>query len=475
VVKRIKAKEAKKQATEGQSLSPSSSSGSADYNQDEPSTTFPPVEVVGQDTSPLSVAFSLTQDLEDRAIGIFVYNYVYDPTGPSSGHLDQVTDLHRSLGLEDCLLTAMKAVGLASYAHKACAPSLLLNARYQYTKAIRLTNAALQSSDDVTKDSTLMAVQILGVFEQVTGCGQKSIQNWIEHVLGASAVMKLRGKGQTETPAGRRMLVSVTSNLLIRCVYGKMRLPAHLREYMDLARKHASHMSTGLNVQGVMVLLADLRADIEEGILKSQVDIVLRARELDNTLLQLAESAPTDWAYDEILTDADSDIIYNGKYHVYYNLWMGYMWNALRTQRILIHQIIRDALSAGVTSFPPVFTNEYYITQYNLVSKTLLSVQEDILSSVPQHIGVGEPPRSIANAKESYMVPISGGMFLMWPLWLAGIPDGTALPIRNFVSRTLHSIGDNQGIQQAHVFAGIIERSGNIDVWERKTINGVPK
>jgi hypothetical protein len=170
VVKRIKAKEAKKQATEGQSLSPSSSSGSADYNQDEPSTTFPPVEVVGQDTSPLSVAFSLTQDLEDRAIGIFVYNYVYDPTGPSSGHLDQVTDLHRSLGLEDCLLTAMKAVGLASYAHKACAPSLLLNARYQYTKAIRLTNAALQSSDDVTKDSTLMAVQILGVFEQVTGC-----------------------------------------------------------------------------------------------------------------------------------------------------------------------------------------------------------------------------------------------------------------------------------------------------------------
>jgi hypothetical protein len=431
--------------------------------------------VVGQDTSPLSVAFSLTQDLEERAIGIFVYNYVFDPKGASGGHLDRVTDLHRSIGLDDCLSTAMKAVGLASYAHKASAPSLLANARYQYIKAIRLTNAALQSSEDVTKDSTLMAIQILGVFEQVTGCGQKSIQHWIEHVLGASAVMKLRGEGQAKTPVGRRMLVSVTSNLLIRCIYGRIRLPAHLRRYMEIAQNLAGNMSTGLKVLGVMVLVADLRADIEEGILKSPVDIVLRARELDSILLNLAEEAPTDWAYDEIFTDADSDIIYKGKYHVYCNPWMGYMWNSLRTQRIMIHQNIREALDAGVNSFPPVFTNDYYNTQHKLASQTLLNVQEDILSSVPQHIGVGEPPRSVANVSESNLVPTSGGLFLMWPLWLAGVVDDTALPIRSFVARTLHSIGDNQGIRQAHVFAGIVEKSTNIAVWEAKTIDGGPK
>jgi hypothetical protein len=431
--------------------------------------------VVGEETSPLSIAFSLSQDLEDRAIGIFVYNYVFEPRGPSMGHLDRITDLHRSLGLDDCLSTAMKAVGLASYAHRSSAPSLLANARYQYTKAIRLTNAALRSSEDVTKDSTLMAIQILGLFEQVTGCGQKSIQHWIEHVLGASAVMKLRGEGQTETPIGRRMLVSVTSNLLIRCVYGKIRLPAHLRQYMETAQKLSGNMSVGLNVLGVMILVADLRADIAEGILKSPIDIVLRARELDSMLLQLSEDAPADWAYDEVFTDADSDIIYRGKYHVYYNSWMGYMWNSLRTQRIMIQQNLREALDAGVNSFPPVFTNDYYNTQYRLASQALLGLQEDILSSVPQHIGIGEPPRSVANISESNLVPMSGGLFLMWPLWLAGVLDGTALPIRSFVARTLHSIGDNQGIQQAHVFAGIVERSSAIDVWEQKTIDDVPK
>jgi len=43
----------------------------------------------------------------------------------------------------------------------------LMNARCQYGKAIQLINAALRSPEDVKKDSALMAVMVVGIFEAV--------------------------------------------------------------------------------------------------------------------------------------------------------------------------------------------------------------------------------------------------------------------------------------------------------------------
>lgn len=92
-------------------------------------------------------------------------------------------------------------------AHTTRTPSLLQNARYEYTKAIQLTNAALNSPEDVTKDSTLMAIHILSIFETVTGCRQQSFKDWSEHLHGAAAVIKLRGPDQIKNRGGRHMLI----------------------------------------------------------------------------------------------------------------------------------------------------------------------------------------------------------------------------------------------------------------------------
>ncbi|EPE32230.1 Zn2/Cys6 DNA-binding protein [Glarea lozoyensis ATCC 20868] len=471
VVKKIKAREAKKQSKIKSSStapsSPSTSLVSTEHGQDDLSTTSSPREIQREEHSPLTIVYSVSQDLEDRAINIFVYNYVLDPNGPSTGHLDRVTQLSRAQSLDDWVFTAMKAVGLAAYSHMAKAPSLLNHARYQYMKAIRLTNEALRSHN-VTKDTTLMAIQILGIFEQVTGCKQKSIQDWIQHILGAAAVIKLRGKRQSETPEGRRMLVSVTSNLLIRCVYGRMRLPIHLRQYMENAIELSGHLSIGLKAQGVMMLLADLRADIEEGLLSDPSAIILRATELNNMLADFTDNVPADWTYDIIHTDVESDIIYNGTYHIYYNSWVAHMWNAIRTQRIMIYNLIKESLQAGMTCTPPMFTKEGFVSQFQIATEMQRSLQHDILSSVPQHIGIGDPPSSTAKASDTNPIPTSGGLFIMWHLWLVGIVDGTPAPMRSYVARILHSIGDVQGIQQAHVFADLVQRTSYIEVWHEK-------
>jgi hypothetical protein len=286
VVQKFKAKEARKRSSNP--VSTQRGFSSSDDKPDELSNANAGIEVVQQDRSLLSVSYSLTPNLEDRAISFFVFNYVIDPNGPSRGYFDRVPDPCQTHSLDEALIAAMTAVGIAAYSHAQRAPSLINNARYQYMKAIQLTNAALRHPEDVKKDGTLMAIQVLGIFETVTGCQQRSLRDWMEHIYGAAAVIKLRGREQTRTAAGRRMLIQVASSLLINCVHRSIRVPEHICDYMGEAVKEMSDPGPGFKVQQVMMLFADLRASIREGSLKNLGAILDRALELDGILLDIS-------------------------------------------------------------------------------------------------------------------------------------------------------------------------------------------
>jgi hypothetical protein len=146
------------------------------------------MEFVLSDTTTLPV-FNLAPTIEERAIAFFINNYVVAPDGgPSMGHM---TIIHGMKGsLPECLFSSMKAVGIASYAHSVYAPSLMQHARYQYVQALRATNEALKSPVHVTKDSTLISIIILSIYEAVTGTNQKSLKAWSDHIFGASALLK---------------------------------------------------------------------------------------------------------------------------------------------------------------------------------------------------------------------------------------------------------------------------------------------
>ena len=191
--------------------SPASSRDSQTSEEDES------LEIVQQHYSPLT-EFSLAPNLEDNATAFFITNYVIKCDGPVRGHLDYISAIcdPNEDGNLNPLIAAMKAVGIAGVAHTAKAPSLLKNARYLYMKAIQGTNAALKSPTLVKKDSTLTAIMILSIYETVTGCTQDSIRDWADHVKGAAALLKLRGREQLKTPRGRRMFLQIVSSLMVR-------------------------------------------------------------------------------------------------------------------------------------------------------------------------------------------------------------------------------------------------------------------
>lgn len=418
------------------------------------------LELVRQEEAPLAV-YTLAPSIEDRAIGFFTHHYVIGLNGPSRGHLDYLAEISRTQILEEGLLASMKAVGLAAYAHAVHAPSLMKNARYQYVRAIQSTNKALGDPVEVKKDTTLLSIMVLGIFETVTGAGQHSLADWAEHLNGASAVIKIRGPEQIKSPAGRRMLLTVVTSLLIANMQQGLPLPRHLQDYMNAAITFVKTPDPAFRILHTMMVLANLRSEVVKGTLTDGEVIISRALELDGLLLGIQTSNTPGWEYVLMTSSSDSPHIFNGHYHVYYDYWIAQIWNALRTLRVILNEMIRDVLLSGFSAEPPHFASSEYTAQFQISTDALYEMQLGILYSVPQHLGLPGDAKPVGQSgsimDSEFRVPMTGAWFLLWPLWLAGLMDIATVEIRGFCTRNLHRISEENGIKQAGILASMLE------------------
>jgi hypothetical protein len=399
---------------------------------------------------------SLQPTLEDIATGFFFQNYVIDVRGPTRGHLDHLPNIYNTYDMDENLLASIKAVGFASYAHVALAPQLLKEARLQYTKALHLTNTALTFATEAKKDSTLLAIMVLGIFETVTGCNQKSLKDWAKHISGSSALVGLRGMEQMRTPHGRRMFIQVCSNLLISCIQRRLPVPPHILQLRAEVAKYIMTDEPGWKVQECMVKFANLRSQIRcEGFNKDPKAILAKSLEIDSELYDIFAETHPGWEYETFFTNDVDPRIFKGRYHRYFDIWVAQLWNGMRTIRIMLNEQIRNALFAGSSSHPQLFQGPESTAQIQLSSETMLQLASDIVDSVPQLTGyldskytatptvtaVGTPQQS-RETPPHYMwmdlknpsfssssstagstppvIHAAGGYFLMWPLLLLG-------------------------------------------------------
>ncbi len=86
--------------------------------------------------------------------------------------MDNLAYMYQHCPFDDTLTTAVRAVSLASFAHRNRSGELDDTSRLYYTKAIGMANTALRSPVDSTKDTTLLSIMILGMYE--VGCGPMS-------------------------------------------------------------------------------------------------------------------------------------------------------------------------------------------------------------------------------------------------------------------------------------------------------------
>ncbi|OBT70545.1 hypothetical protein VF21_10456, partial [Pseudogymnoascus sp. 05NY08] len=309
------------------------------------------MEVVAQ-ASPLQ-HFSFVPTVDERATGLFVANYVYALNGHTRGHLDYLTDVFKRDSLDEGLLSSMKAVGLAGFAHTTRSPYIIKNARYQYIKAIQHTNVALRDPTTAKKDATLLTIIILGIFET----GEPVPEDIAELIFTA--------------------INTVRNN--------------------DLVNNIQSNESAFLVLE-CMIKFAKLRSDVVHCRETDPLVIYARCIELDTILENLANNPPEHWRCHIVFTDTAPDFIYNGRYHINTDYIVSQSWNALRIVRFMLNEIVRDLLTPGATvrdvltpdaaeSVPlhtPLTGPEFEAQRLKSIA-AMYTAQEDILYSVPQH------------------------------------------------------------------------------------------
>ncbi|POS84826.1 hypothetical protein EPUL_004300 [Erysiphe pulchra] len=394
----------------------------------------------------------ISPTLEDRAVGLFISNFVNGKNGPSRGHMEFFDDLPKT----EALLAAMKAVGYAVCAHRFNAPSIVQRACHQYGIALQLTNRALRNPVDVKKDSTLVGIIVLGIYETIIGQKSDSPTRWIVHFHGASEIIRLRGPDQLRTSVGLGVFVTVCRNLLIAGIQHAVPLPSHLREYMNIALSILQEdiLNPSFKIIYCMMQFGDLRVDsVNKAICNKE--ILRRSIELDENLEDINCNHPSTWKYKTFKTDKISPSIFKGYYHIYTDLRIAQIWNMLRTLRIMINQMIYDVLIRLI--------NEYnypkYFPKLTKVSKTLCELQHDILCSVPQFLGVfhSKNVREISHNERGFRVPMSGTWYLCRPLWLAALLHNSSQEIKDFAVYNLRNISRTGGIREGDSLANSIE------------------
>ena len=430
------------------------------------------IEFVLSDTTTLP-RLNLAPTIEERAVAFFFNNYVMAPDGgPSVGHM---AILHKMTGsLPECLFSGMKAVGLAGYSHSVYAPSLMKHAQYQYVQALRATNEALRSPILVTRDSTLISIHILSIYEAITGTNQKSLKAWADHIFGASALLKLRGREQISTMEGRQLFLQTVSMLMVTSVQQNIPLPDYIMEWTREAREMIPFFSPGLSCQEVMMEFTAYNASICDGTLNDSDAIITRGLELDGMLKDAFENPYDTWEYETVFTEAEPELIYNGCYHVYHDNWVAQIWNGMRCFRCLFHERIHETIQAARLEHPPRLTDPSHTTQLQISTDIMCNMQADILASVPQHLGYVSrlnryptPPLFIGPWKPERgpagtPMRMSGPYFILWPLWYSGVMNVTTDATRRYVARNLKLIGDELGIQQATFLAEVLDKKMRI-------------
>ncbi|KAF2479730.1 hypothetical protein BDY17DRAFT_304509 [Neohortaea acidophila] len=393
VIKRAKAQERKRSV---KSESPSSNASPAPDTDDSiildsESQDGEDLELVVRGLPPM---LSLQPEVENMATCYFNSNYSVGITVPGHGEFNSVTvSLIWDL-MDPVLATSIKATSLASFGHHVRSDELAKSSRVEYTKALKMTNAALSSPSQVKKDSTLVSVILLGLYEMITGRNQKSMKDWAAHVRGSSALLKLRGVEQFESPIGRRIFIQAATSILTSCLQRDMKPPQHIidmtRELEAMAAdpRFPEYMRRGTRIFQTNLAFADFQYKVNRGIMSDLRTIVDTALELDAPFADLYANQPPDWSYVAYVDkDFDPDIVYNGRYHVHWDTWALALWNMIRLFRIMIHQHIRGALLKGLAMNPPIFTAAEDYAQLERSMNMIYQMQSDILSSVPQALG----------------------------------------------------------------------------------------
>lgn len=432
--------------------------------------------------SPRSIS-SISPSLDDLAIGWFFDKYVF-----KAKDRQEIWDIDDGNG---CLHSSILALGLAGATKQTGRGDAITHpaARKHYLAAIKQTNQALRNPEDVKRDSTLQAINILAIFEIISGL-ERSLNAWRDHINGAASLLQLRGTEQFKTHTGCRLFMQTTSNLVIACLARRLPVPPHVTAMQEVAQKHIPDPNDTVwrfHCNGMK--LANLNARLLPGHNlrhpSEAQEIITEALEIFEEFNDTVASASEEWK--PRLVNDTGPVIYADYYYVFKTSIVTQMFCAMCSYRILLIQIMHKALTTASTD-PTFLLEPHQIVQLQEALGSIKDLQLAILASIPQYFGprflVAQTVHEDSAAEKDTLwenfdrrdflpfrsaekktrdlpfVRMAGGYLIQFPLFTAGAADPPGGPIRNWVIGMMKLMGQTMGIQHAFVMADWL---GNVD------------
>lgn len=388
----------------------------------------------------------LVPNLDEIGINYFLHNFVIGHC-PSRGHLNYLSTVYTTDGKNPTLLTSMAAVGLVALAKSTQQPELVSHACAKYWEAIRNVNLALASPVESVKDSVLMSIISLGVFENVS-----NFDSWALHVQGAAALVVARGKSQFTSTAAILMFNQVRADMIVACIHRNEPFPEDMRELQEEAQKHpdASRAFWRLGVLGTRHanLLWRSRKNAGE-ILGSALleEATALQRDFEDLLGILAIQEPYTTIRDR---EGDSDIIYNRRIDLYESAWAIRVWNNARMLQMIVCNIIFYILSTALRMDLATAIRMHMEVKLHQTLHIQSKLEDDMLATVPQALGfVSTTSRREQSVDFSSPAGVSGGYLLTWCLYTVGQSTVVKSKTRKWIIRRLYDIGKKAGIAVA--------------------------
>ncbi|KAL6721944.1 hypothetical protein ACLMJK_001049 [Lecanora helva] len=442
-----------------------SQSGTFHKTRSDPSEYLTSDDLVTYDPSTaynLSSSRNLTVPIEDQACSFFFHHYVAEGNPSPNSRSSFLPILfnrqfsHRSAG--NPLPAIITAIGMAGLSNVQNSAAGTIATRQKHSSVLRTLTAALQDPETRTADSTLMAVMLLGTFEQVTCTNPQALKSWANHVTGAVAIARARGQNQVQTEVGRDIFTHLRNQIIIDCFQRDKAVPPEIMEWADRALKFDNSKANQRETElfKIIARLCNLRAAIhtsEGSSLKDPVVLSL-AKDIDTDLSDFANAIPP-WLGYSLRTCRISENVFSDYYHVYPNTWVVGAWNMCRGARIMTQETILDWLEHN-----PDYEGQD--TQKRECEILLGRLAADICASVPFVLRDAEPEEDPLFRPQAV-----AGIALVWPLYLTATMDTATESTRAWVISRLDKLGHMMGIQQAVSLARVLRTQRTITAWRR--------
>lgn len=463
--------------------------------------------------------YVLSADLQERGTAFFFsryvtpdngchqnYGFIYDIWKPPNPGAEQVVD---------CVTASMTAVGLAGLSQLTDSRDTMHEARQSYGLALKLTNTALKDPTQATKDTTMLAVLILGSYEAISGRCPQTMQAWKEHVKGAAALASLRGSVQFQSKSGIRMFLMLSHSVLTSCIQSGLPIPQTMVDLHRELDRSGEHESPAWRIVDPIHRALQVRYDIKIGKLQDVDAIVEKLSDIDDEFDLLLSELPSSWGYRRVQLTREDPRVLGRSCHVYSGLAQVTTWNEVRAIRILTLETIVEQLCAGLTLSDP---SSLPHRQQLLLAETIKLLEKlgaAIVASIPQHFGVvsyrdvhgpatkastvsisaqhqpirpsssraiSESPAEDQSSTSStvgtptfldpapsgdqgsdaerFMTLTSASNTIIWPLYVLGMSSSCFPWTREYLIGRLHAIHKETGLEQARVVAGILQTKG---------------